>query len=102
MALSIIRIARFAAIAALLSGCASQATQTQLDYARRVCATNPTGSAQECASIPALQAEANAEANHNGMLAAAAIVLLPLYILVAAAGSGSDGGYHHHYYHHHR
>jgi hypothetical protein len=89
-------------IAGTLTGCASQATRTQLDYAQRVCASNPAGSAEECASIPALQAQASAEASENTTLAVATIALLPLAILLGGLGGDSEPHYHHHHYYHHR
>lgn len=88
-------------VAGLLAGCASQETVGSLRSAQSVCAINPTLYADACASIPALKAEANAEANSNMTGAVVTIALLPLLILAAAIGAGGDDGYHHHEYHHH-
>jgi hypothetical protein len=44
--------------------------------------------ARACAQVPYLQANANAEANHNGWITAGLILLLPLAVLAAGADAG--------------
>ena len=96
MAHSIIRTALLTATVLAQTACATQATLAPLHDAQLNCTA---GNNEACTTVPMLQANADAEANHNGWMTAAAIVLLPLYILVAAAGADADDGYHHHHWH---